>query len=123
MAARWIVSAHTVATRHESQPRRDAELIEADEKDEDLGHGERLKNGEFKSLARVPERLIKKLGESLGIGSQSGLIAVVDDVDARAIVKHEVEFVAVVRTVFTLAEFGDDLQSVHAIEFGVVFQF
>jgi len=32
------VSAHPVAACHEPQPRRNAQLVKADEKDEDLGH-------------------------------------------------------------------------------------
>lgn len=38
MAARRIVPAHAVPTAHEPQPRRNGELVKADEKDEDLGH-------------------------------------------------------------------------------------
>ena len=38
VAACGIVPAHPVSARHEPQPRRDAELIKADQKDEDFGH-------------------------------------------------------------------------------------
>lgn len=82
MAARWIVPAHAVSTAQKPQPRRDGELIEADEKDEDLGHGERLKDVDFVSLARVPKRFVEKLREGLGIIQQDHMIAVVDHVDA-----------------------------------------
>ena len=40
MAARRIVTAQAVSPTHKSQPRRDSELIESDEKDEDLGQDE-----------------------------------------------------------------------------------
>lgn len=36
MAARRIVPAHTIPTAHKPQPRRDGELVEANEKDENF---------------------------------------------------------------------------------------
>jgi hypothetical protein len=45
VAARRVMPTHPVSASHKPQPRRYAELIEADKKDEELGHDEQVKDG------------------------------------------------------------------------------
>ncbi len=114
MAASGIVPAHSVAARHETQPRRDAELIETDEQDEQFGHDV--------LVGCIPKRFVEKLRERFGVGSQSEMIAVINHVEASAVVEDQVEFVAVVGAFVSTHVFGDDLQGVDAFEFGVVLE-
>jgi hypothetical protein len=48
MAASRIVPAHAVSPTQKPQPRRDAELIKSDEKNEDLGHNRDVEDSNHK---------------------------------------------------------------------------